>query len=93
MSGREKQARLSDKRSGVICLAKLEISLIKVVRTVVWETMVAPPALETTADRQKFAPKVERGEGYFENGGGGRPRSRRERGLRVETRRAPGFRF
>ena len=32
---------LSNKRNGVICLAKPEISLIKVVRTVVWETMVA----------------------------------------------------
>lgn len=69
---------LSDKRSGVICLAKPEISLIKVVRTVVWETMAAPPPPpETTVDRQKFAPWAERGEMDLENGGGGRPRNRR----------------
>lgn len=35
--------RLSDERSEVICPAKLEISLIKVVTTPVWETMVALP--------------------------------------------------
>lgn len=79
MPGREKQARLSDKRNGVICLAKLEISLIKVVRTVVWETMVAPPALETIADRQKFAPKVGRG-------GGGTSRTEEEKDREADAR-------
>lgn len=40
---RVRGGRLSDERSKVIYPAKLEISLIKVVTTPVWETMVALP--------------------------------------------------
>lgn len=62
-------ARLSDKRSVVICLAKPEISLIKVVRTAVWETMVAPTERLGEVARLKVHPARLRAEGGRVGGG------------------------
>lgn len=82
-----RRARLSDKYGGVICLAKLEISLIKVVRTVVWETM-APSGYGGSA--KVYSGKVERGfgnDGWRERGRE-RMRSTDAGGLRRRARRA-----
>lgn len=72
-------ARLSDKRSEVICLAKPEISLIKVVRTAVWETMVAPSETPGRSAKVRSARLRGKGRPLRENGAKGEAQKEEER--------------
>lgn len=84
-------ARLSDKRSEVICLAKPEISLIKVVRTAVWETMVVPSetlsfsSCPLSFGRSTKVRSATRGERGNAEGGKGDREAKREGRLLVLT--------